>query len=141
MSTQSYASHVHRPILTAVAAAGWVMACAGAAASLRGSASGAGLFMAGALVAVFALILSSRSYTTALQDRIITLEERLRAERLLTPAQLADWERLTPKQVAALRFASDAEFAALTARAVGEQMKPDAIKRAVTQWRADHRRT
>jgi Family of unknown function (DUF6526) len=141
MSGQSYATHVHRPVLTAIAAAGWVVALAGAVATLRGRPSGPALFMVGSLLAVFALISVSRVYTTRLQDRIIVLEERLRAERLLAPAQLAEWQTLTPKQIAALRFASDSEFTHLAARAAGEDLKPDAIKRAVTEWRADHRRT
>ncbi|HTU98946.1 MAG TPA: DUF6526 family protein [Luteitalea sp.] len=141
MSGQSYATHVHRPVLTVVAAVGWVVSLSGAVATLRGNANGPALFMFGLLVAVFTLISISRVYTTKLQDRIIELEERLRAERLLAPAQMAEWRTLTPKQIAALRFASDSEFTHLAARAAGEDLKPDAIKRAVTEWRADHRRT
>ncbi len=49
--------------------------------------------------------------------------------------------RLTPKQVAALRFASDAELALLIERAVREQLKPTDIKRAVQTWLPDLDRT
>jgi hypothetical protein len=45
------------------------------------------------------------------------------------------------KQVVALRFASDAELPALYDRALADRLTPDAIKRAVTQWRADRLRT
>jgi hypothetical protein len=59
----------------------------------------------------------------------------------LPPATLAQWKALGVKHVVALRFAADEELAALTARAASESMTPDAIKRAITHWRADHRRT
>jgi hypothetical protein len=39
--------------------------------------------------------------------------------------------------VIALRFASDGEFVALARRAAEEGMTPDAIKRAIKDWRAD----
>ena len=49
--------------------------------------------------------------------------------------------QLSPKQIVALRFASDDELGELLARAVREQMTPDAIKRAIKQWRPDYLRT
>jgi hypothetical protein len=48
---------------------------------------------------------------------------------------------LPKARVVALRFASDDELPALLERAVAEDLSPDAIKRAVTQWRPDHLRT
>ena len=45
--------------------------------------------------------------------------------------------RLTNKQVAALRFASDDELALLVERAAREQLKPTDIKRAVQTWVPD----
>jgi hypothetical protein len=141
MSTQSYATHTFQPIFTVVAAAFWAMAVIGFAAAWRGRPWGVSVGVAGLMLAVFCLISISRVYTTRLQDRIIRLEEQVRAQRLLGPAQLAQWQTLGVKQVAALRFASDAEFAALLDRTMTEHLKPDAIKRAVTEWRADHHRT
>ena len=141
MSTQTYANHAHQPVFTLVATAFWAVAAVGFVAVGRGYAWGADVVAVGLLGAIFCLISISRVYTTALQDRIIMLEEQLRAERLLPSATLAQWKALGVKQVVALRFASDDDLAALTVRAASERMTPDAIKRAVQHWRADHRRT
>jgi len=78
-----------------------------------------------------------RVFPLKAQDRAIRAEENLRffamTGRLLDP-------RLTMGQIIALRFASDTEFAALANRAIKESLSPDAIKRAVKDWRADHYR-
>lgn len=141
MSTQNYDNHAYSPSLTVAAAAFWAIAAIGFTFAWRGRHWGTAVGVAGLLLAVLSLISISRVYVTRLQDRIIHLEEGLRAQRLLTPTQVARWETLGVKQVAALRFASDGEFAALLDRAVDEGLPPDAIKRAVTAWRADDRRT
>jgi hypothetical protein len=141
MSTQSYENHAHQPVFTIVTAAFWAVGVIGFAAAWAGRPWGLTVGAVGLLLAMFCLISITRVYTTRLQDRIIVLEEQLRAERLLSPAQLAHWRALGVKQVAALRFASDAEFPALLDRIATESLKPDAIKRAVRQWRADWRRT
>lgn len=87
------------------------------------------LSFAGCFTALFARIFALRA-----QDRAIRAEENLRhfaiTGKLLDP-------RLSTLQIVALRFASDGEFPLLAKRAADEQMKPDAIKRAVKQWRAD----
>jgi hypothetical protein len=80
-------------------------------------------------------------YITALQNRIIRMEMRVRCARFLSPEQLAELERLTMKQLVALRFASDAELPALLERARRENLPPDAIKRAVVDWVPDYHRT
>ena len=141
MTPQTYATHAHRPIFTTVSAACWGVGFVGFVAALRGIPWGLPVGGAGVLLAVLCLISMSRVYTTRLQDRIILLEERLRAQRLLSAAQLTRWETLRVKQVVALRFASDAEFATLYERVLAEQLKPDAIKRAIEDWRGDYLRT
>jgi hypothetical protein len=141
MSTQTYANHAHQPVPTLIGTAFWLMAVAGVVATSLGYDWGRTLAVTGVLLCLFLLLSIGRLYTTKLQDRIILLEERLRVASLLTPAQQARFAELTPKQVAALRFASDAELPALFERTVAEGLKPDAIKRAVSHWRADHRRT
>jgi hypothetical protein len=83
-----------------------------------------------------ALVVSflARIFALKAQDRAIRAEEKLRhfamTGKVLDP-------RLTIRQVIALRFASDSEFVALAKRAADENMPPDAIKRAVKDWRAD----
>lgn len=142
MRPQTYANHAHQPWLTLAAAVFWLLTLLGYALCWVGyDRLGQPLMVGALLMCVLCLISISRVYTTALQDRIIVLEERLRAERLLTPTQRALWEALGVKQVVALRFASDAEFAALLDRASREGLPPKAIKQAIQTWRPDLRRT
>jgi hypothetical protein len=85
-------------------------------------------------VALVFLFFFTRIFALKAQDRAIRAEENLRhmamAGKLLDP-------RLGTRQVVALRFASDGEFVALAQRAAKEGMEPDAIKRAIKEWRAD----
>jgi len=39
-----------------------------------------------------------------------------------------------------LRFADDDEFVSLAEKAANENMKPDDIKKAIVNWKADHHR-
>jgi hypothetical protein len=92
------------------------------------------LYSASLLVAVcLALVLLfffTRIFALKAQDRAIRAEENLRhfalTGKLLDP-------RLGTRQVVALRFAPNAEFAALARRAADQSMEPDAIKRAVKE--------
>lgn len=79
----------------------------------------------------------ARIFALKAQDRAIRAEENLR-HFVLTGKPLDP--RLGVKQIVALRFASDEEFVDLARRAAEEHMAPDAIKRAVKNWRADHYR-
>jgi hypothetical protein len=87
------------------------------------------------------LLAISRIYITRLQDRIIKLEMRVRTATLLTAEQQRGLFKLTNKQIAALRFASDEELPALVERAVREQLAPADIKKAVKNWVPDLDRT
>jgi hypothetical protein len=81
------------------------------------------------LAALFARIFALRA-----QDRAIRAEENLRhfalTGKLLDPG-------LSVHQIIALRFAPDSEFVVLVRKAVAEKLSPDAIKRAVKEWRTD----
>jgi hypothetical protein len=78
-----------------------------------------------------------RVFPLKAQDRAIRAEENLRHFALT--GKLLD-KRLSIKQIVGLRFASDAEFPALAQRAADESLTPDAIKRAVKNWKTDNDR-
>lgn len=96
-----------------------------------------GLLFIGIALSLTILFLLVRMYAAKVQDRAIRAEEQLR-HFILTGKRLD--QRLTVKQIVALRFAGDDEFPSLCKKAAEEQMKPDAIKQAVRDWRADHYR-
>ena len=139
--TQSFASHTHQPVLTYAATA-----LAAAALVLLAGASRFGWptfypAMFSLTFAVFVLISISRSYIIRLQDRIILLEMKVRCAELLPAGDEARLAQLSPKQIVALRFASDAELGDLLERAVRERMSPAGIKAAIREWRMDPHRT
>ena len=88
--------------------------------------------------ALFAVLYTARSNAQRMQDRVIRLEMRVRLECLLGAARRADVERLTLRQLVALRFASDAELPALVADVLaGKLATAREIKLRVKDWQAD----
>jgi hypothetical protein len=75
-----------------------------------------------------------RVFPLKAQDRAIRAEENLR--HFVLAGKLLD-SRLTVRQVVALRFAPDDEFLNLARQAAESDMKPDAIKRAIKNWKED----
>ena len=92
------------------------------------------------VIAAGLIVIALLARTNALQaqNRIIRLEEQLRYARVL-PAELASRASdFSIGQIVALRFASDAELPELVQQTLdGKFAKPDDIKRAVKNWRAD----
>jgi hypothetical protein len=141
VTNQSAANHAHHPVPTYLATVLWLAAIILISGSMF---LGWDLHEAGVLVlalALLPLIGIGRWYIVKLQDRIIQLEMQVRCARVLPAGQDELLAQLSPKQVVALRFASDDELGDLLQRAVREQMTPAAIKQAVRQWRPDYMRT
>jgi hypothetical protein len=136
--SQTYANHVYRPrawlITSLVAAVAFVVLVVHAYQEPT-DASFALLALAGVVLSTLWLI---RVFALRLQNRIIRLEMHIRLARL---GRERDLQRLATPQIVALRFGSDAELPALIDRAIAENLAPDAIKRAVRDWQADHLRT
>jgi hypothetical protein len=83
----------------------------------------------------------TRAMAARVQDRVIRLEERMRLLSVL-PAELSHRvHEIRPRQLVALRFASDEELPELVQRIYnGELTRGEEIKRAIRSWRADHLR-
>jgi hypothetical protein len=138
MDGQTYANHRHRPTLwlvTALCAVVGLLLVVLLMVLRPAIVTLAPVLLALALVMTLWMV---RQYALRLQNRIIRLEMQVRLARL---GRAADIDRLTVRQLVALRFASDAELPALAARVLAEKLEPDQIKRAVTSWQGDYMRT
>ncbi len=83
----------------------------------------------------------ARVFVLTVQDRIIRLEERLRMGALFSGDLKQRIPEFSPKQLVALRFASDGELPALARRVLDEQLTDQkVIKGMIKDWRADHLR-
>ena len=140
-TAQSFQSHAHHPRATYVAMLFWLIALGLFVVHVGLGWNTANWVVAAMLLAMAPLVGISRWYIIALQDRIIMLETKVRAAELLDAGQDAHLARLSPKQIAALRFASDEEFGALLERAARENLSPKEIKASIRTWRPDPYRT
>jgi hypothetical protein len=140
METQSYAKHTqivpafHQVLLPLL-----LLTLIGSCVNLYQSFGNHDRLYSAALIVVLTVCvimaaLFARIFALKAQDRAIRAEENLRhfalTGKLLDP-------RLSIRQIIGLRFASDGEFVALAEKAAAENLSPDAIKRAVKDWRAD----
>jgi hypothetical protein len=92
-------------------------------------------------IAFLLLFFTVRVMVTTVQDRVIRLEMRLRLRGLLPADLQSQVDRLTHKQLVALRFASDAELSELVREVVaGKLTTPKDIKMRVKDWQADYLR-
>lgn len=89
------------------------------------------------IILVFLIAWYTRVFALKAQDRAIRAEENFR-HYVLTGKPLDS--RLRMSQIIALRFASDEELAALAQKAAEENLPANAIKKSITNWKADHYR-
>jgi uncharacterized protein DUF6526 len=88
--------------------------------------------------ALVTLALMSRVMALAVQDRVIRLEMRLRLRETLPAVLAARINELTPRQLVALRFASDAELPDLVRDVLdGKLATQKEIKLRVKNWQGD----
>ena len=80
----------------------------------------------------------SRTQALTVQDRVIRLEMRLKLRGLLPPDLQPRISELTPRQLVALRFASDAELPDLVREVLaGKLATSKEIKMRVRSWQSD----
>jgi uncharacterized protein DUF6526 len=88
--------------------------------------------------ALLALAVQSRNMVLAVQDRVIRLEMRQRLRETLPAAMIARIAELSPQQLVALRFASDAELPDLVRDVLdGKLATQKEIKMRVKDWQGD----
>ena len=139
MAEQTYATHrqtvpAYHPVTSLLLLVTLIGACINLGRSIgTPGLYSASLILALTVVSMF-LYVFCRTFALKAQDRAIRAEEQLR--HYVLTGKLLD-SRLSVKQIVGLRFASDGEFVALARRAADERMDPEAIKKAVTNWRAD----
>jgi len=96
----------------------------------------------GAMLSLLSVILVllawyARGFALKAQDRAIRAEENFRY--YLATGKILPQE-LRIGQIIALRFASEEEFVALSAKAVAENLSNKEIKSLIKNWKADHYR-
>jgi hypothetical protein len=96
------------------------------------------VFSAIVAAAFLAFALATRQMVTTVQDRVIRLEMQTRLRALLQAPLSGRINELTPRQLIALRFASDAELADLVRDVLdGKLATTNAIKMRVKDWQGD----
>ncbi len=90
------------------------------------------------LMLLIALI--ARLYGLKNQDRLIRVEMRQRYFELTGKRFTEKEEQLRMGQIIALRFASDDELLNLIDRAINEKLSNKAIKKSISNWKADKMR-
>jgi hypothetical protein len=85
---------------------------------------------------VFAMV--ARTMVLTVQNRLIRLEMQIRLRSVLPPDLASRIHELTVPQLIALRFASDAELAAIVRDTLAGQLTGQtAIKKRISDWQAD----
>jgi hypothetical protein len=91
--------------------------------------------------ALLTLAFLARIMALRVQDRVIRLEMRHRLKELLPSDLQPRINELTPRQLVALRFASDEEMPGLVGEVLaGRLATPKTIKQSVKNWQGDYLR-
>jgi len=91
--------------------------------------------------ATLILLFLARIFALTVQDRVIRLEMRLRLAQLLPNDLRPRIAELTPKQLVALRFASDEELPDLCRTVLTDRVSDaKAIKKMIRKWEGDYLR-
>lgn len=139
MSTQSYQNHTQRvPVFMGAGILSLLIFIGGCVNVYKSMGDHQRLYSATLVLALSGCVLVigyyARTFALKAQDRAIRAEEALR-HFMLTGKALDN--RLTIKQIVALRFAGDDEFPALALQAAEQGTTPGEIKQAIKYWRAD----
>ena len=98
-------------------------------------------FISAIFVVLFCLAFMLRQhYALTLQNRIVRLELRYRYLAVTGNRLELIEDKLDDSQLFALRFAPDEELAALTQKAVTENLSGDTIKKSIKNWKGDYER-
>lgn len=95
------------------------------------------LFAVSSFFIFYLAIMLRQHYALNNQNRIVRLEFRLRYFELMGHSAAKVEKQLSFGQIAALRFANDAEFIILMERALKDDLSADEIKKAIVDWQAD----
>jgi len=92
-------------------------------------------------IALGLLCFYARVFALVVQDRVIRLEMRLRLRELMPAALHARLHEFTPKQLVAMRFASDEELPSLAEKVLRDNLHDSrVIKEMIRTWQPDHLR-
>ncbi|ALD21947.1 DUF6526 family protein [Hymenobacter sp. DG25A] len=86
------------------------------------------------------LVMTRQHYALTLQDRIIRLEMRQRYFEVTRDSFQPIEQQLTFKQIAAMRYASDAELPGLVQAVIREKLSPAAINERINLLQPDNMR-
>lgn len=91
--------------------------------------------------ALILIVYYARVFALRVQDRVIRLEMRLRMQQVLPADLRARILDFTPRQLVAMRFASDAELPGLAAVVLRDNIHDmKTIKKMVKDWQPDYLR-
>lgn len=89
---------------------------------------------------LYLAIMLRQHYALGNQNRIVRLEFRLRYWQLYNQSSINVEKQLSFSQIAALRFADDAEFKQLLQQAIDKNISAKEIKLSIHNWQADDMR-